>query len=46
MDKQTKQIFYLGLGGLCIWVVLSEFFGGKYISTALLTLFPSLMKDE
>ena len=45
MDKQTKQIFYLGLGGLCIWVVLSEFLGGQYITNALLTLFPSLMKN-
>lgn len=45
MDKQTKQIFYLMLGCLCVWVVLSEFLGGKYISTSLVTLFPSLLND-
>lgn len=42
MDKQTKQIFYLMLGCLCAWVVLSEFLGGQYISKVLINLFPSL----
>ena len=45
MDKQTKQIFYLMLGCLCVWVVLSEFIGKKYISTTLGTLFPSLLNE-
>jgi len=45
MDKQTKQIFYLMLGCLCVWLVLSEFIGDKYITTGLATLFPSLVKN-
>lgn len=44
MDKQTKQIFYLFLGCLCAWLVLSEFLGDMYISTALVELFPNLKK--
>lgn len=43
MDNSTKQIFYLFLGGLCIYIVLSEFYGNKYITTALASLFPSLI---
>ena len=42
MDKQTRQIFYLMLALICLWLVLSEFFGDKYITTALSSLFPSL----
>ena len=45
MDKQTKQIFYLMLGCLCVWLVLSEFIGNKYISTAIVSLFPSLANE-
>ena len=44
MDKQTKQIFYIMLACLCIWVIMSEFFGDKYITQALSSLFPSLVK--
>ncbi len=43
MDSSTKQIVYLFLACLGIWVVLSEFIGKKYISTAIATLFPSLL---
>ena len=44
MDNATKQIVFLFLGCLCGWVVLSEFVGDRYITSALATLFPSMVK--
>lgn len=45
MDKGTKQIFYLMLGAFCVWLILSEFIGNKYISSTIGTLFPSLVNE-
>ena len=45
MDKSTKQIFYLMLGSLCVWLILSEFIGNKHISNAIGSLFPSLLNE-
>lgn len=44
MDSQTKQIVYIMLACLCVWIVLSEFVGNKYITSALSSLFPALVK--
>jgi len=42
MDNQTKQIFYLMLGCLCLWLVMSEFIGDKYITKALSIVLPGM----
>lgn len=40
MSNDTKQIIYLLLACALLWLILSEFVGDKYITTALKNLFP------
>ena len=44
MENSTKQIFYLFLACMGLWIILSEFVGDKYITNTLGKLFPSLIK--
>lgn len=39
-----KSLFFITLALICVWIILDNFYGKKYLNTFLLSIFPSLEK--